>query len=228
MKTRQVVALDLGKAAFKLAVLDLQESAVRVRQVRLLELTDQNREPALRSLLGGVTIGKISQIVSVVDDPFACVRLVQVPPMPGSELLGAVRWELQRFSAIPPEEMLVDYEVVGEIGSERGRKLRLVAAAIPSGVVREHLELLERCGVRPTRLIPKAVAVCAWTNRFQTGNRPVAVLELGRSGAEFIVAEVGRPLFTRKIPVGGADLTQSMTNVLMTAQGQTGLIEAEA
>ncbi len=226
------MALDFGRTAFKLALLELQDSALRVRQVRIVELSQpadaEIRKAALRSLLEGIVVERAEQVVSIVDDSFACVRQIQVPRMPARELPGAVRWELQRFLAIPPEEMQVDYEVIGETGSERDRKLCLVAAAIPAGMVQEHLKFLEQAGVKPTQLIPKATAISAWAARFRKDQGPMAVLELGVGGSEFIVAEAGQLLFTRKIPVGSADLTRSMTGVLMTSQGQVGLTEAEA
>lgn len=233
MKRSGVLALDLGSATFKLLLLEKEGGQAKVTQARLSELPPQadaaTREAALRSLLEGIRPEKLSQVVSVVDDSFACVRLVRTPRIPMGEVAEAVKWELQRFLALPPEETSVDFELLGEEEEQGARKLKLLAAALPSGAVRDHLALLDRVGLKPTQLLPKVVALGMWAGRAGPAQKePVALLEMGASGSEFVVAQGGHPVFARKIPMGGVEITRGMTGVLMTAQGQMGLTEPEA
>lgn len=233
MKQTRVLALDLGSAAFKLLLLEKEGERGKVLQARISELPRQadakTKEEALRSLLEGIPLKEISQVVSVVDDSFACVRLVRTPRIPIGEVAEAVKWELQRFLALPPEETSVDFELLGEEEAQGVRRMKLLAAAIPSGAVREHLAGLTQAGLKPTQLLPKPVALSVWVGRAASaGKDPVALLDLGASGAEFVVTQEGRPVFSRKIPVGGIEITRGMTGVLMTAQGQLGLTGPEA
>lgn len=230
MKSRRILGLDLGQAAFKMVLLEIQDSRATLIQARLLEIPPQAeekvRQAALISLLEGVELARLAQVASVVDDPFACVHVVSVPPMPEHERADAVKWELQRFLAVPPEEVVVDCRLLGQEESGESKKQRLLAVALPAATIREQLAFLARAGVRPTHLIPKAEALNAWLGAPSQG--PVAVLEVGGSGCELIVLEKGEVVFARKIAGGGAGLTKEMTGVLMTEQGQVSLTEGES
>ncbi len=232
-KVRKILALDLGSTAFKMALLEVRESRTTVLQVRSLELpasTDPHvRVQILQSLITGIEPAGLSQIVSLFDDPFACMRYVTTPPMPLSELANAVRWQLQPFLAIPPEEATVEVEPSAPLPGDDPQKRRFLAVAVPAASIREHLELLSQAGLRPTQLIPKEMAIAAWlAQKGLLSDNGTAVLELGGSGSEFMVFEKGRPVFTRKIPGGGSALTREMTGGLMTAQGQVSLSAVEA
>lgn len=234
MKMSRVLALDLGSAAFKLILLEVQEGRERVIQVRIAELPApsdaKGREAALKSLLTGLELGGLSQVVSVVDDPYACLRVVSTPPMPAAEQRNAIRWQLQPFLAFPPEEAAIEFEPGPSATDPGDRKPRFLAAAFPLLKIREHLELLAQAGIHPTQLLPKQMAIGTWLKKASVPQVQggVAVLELGGSGCEFIVLENGRPAFTRKIPGGAVALTQEMTGVLMTERGQVSLTEEEA
>ncbi|MBI3616437.1 MAG: pilus assembly protein PilM [Candidatus Omnitrophica bacterium] len=233
MKGKPVLGLDLGSCTFKLVLLEWRESRPLVTQMRFLELPpgcdEAARQAALKQLLQGIFPAEFAQVVSVVDDPFACLCHVLVPPMPAGELLGAVRSELQQHLAVPPEEAMVDYQPSGEVEVSGVKKQKLLAAALPKAAIQKHLNLLSEAGVRPTQLFLKAVAVARWVQqKSPRKDGPVGLLYLGGSSSEFIVVEGGQPLFTRKVPVSGVDFTKGMTGTLMTEQGQTRLTESEA
>ncbi len=230
MKTKRILGLDLGQAAFKMVLLEVEDSGATLIQARLLEIPPQAgeevRKAALISLLEGVELARLAQVASVVDDPFACVRVVSVPPMPEQERADAVKWELQKFLAVPPEEVVVDCKLLSREESGESKKQRLLAVALPAAVIREQLAFLGRAGVRPTHLIPKTEALNAWLR--PAPQEAAAILEVGGSGCEFVVFEKGEVVFARKIAGGGVGLTKEMTGVLMTEQGQVSLTEGES
>lgn len=234
MKPKRILALDVGSCALKLAVVLREESRSRVLQVRLSEVPGgcdpAVRAAALRALLEGIPVEQMSEIVSVVDDPFLCLRQVAVPHIPAREIANAVRWELQKYLAVSPEQAAVAYEVLGEFEAKGVRKQKLLAVAIPAATLQQHLDLLSEAGIRPTQLAPKCAALQHWLGgiRPPAQGEPVGILEVGGSACELMVAEEGRVVFSRKIPGGGAEITREMTGVLMTEQGQVALTEAEA
>ena len=91
MKTSDVLGLDLGSSTFKLVLVETRDSKPVVTQMRFLELPsvwdEAARQGALKQILQGITLPESAQVVSVVDDPFACVRPVVIPLMPAGELL---------------------------------------------------------------------------------------------------------------------------------------------
>ena len=234
MKTQKILALDLGSCAFRLVLLEARDGRQMVTQVKMVDIPPQSdvkvREEALKSLLSGVDLTGLSEVVSVLDDPFACMRHITIPPVPSGELANAIRWQMQPFLAIPLEEAVVEFEPLGSVAGEDGKRVRFLGVAYPQAALREHLAFLERAGIRPTQLLPKEMAVASWLEKQHpaVANGETAVLEIGGSGCEFLVIKQGRPLFTRKIPGGGTSFTRDMTNVLMTSQGQVSLTEGEA
>ncbi len=232
-KTKQTLGIDLGSAVFKLAILEWNEGRPLLAKARMVELPlgadAAARQEGMKKLLTEISPERFSQVVVLVDDPFLCLQQLLVPRMPSAELPGAIRWELQRYLAVPPEEAIVDYQVLGEADVGGVKKLRLLVTAIPEGVVQDQLKILAQAGLRPTHLMPKAVAVAAWFNqRSRVGTAPVALLDLGAVSSQFLVVQEGRPVFARKIPVAGLEMTKAMTAVLMTTQGQGGFTETEA
>lgn len=231
MRKQRILALDLGSTAFKRVLLEVQDPQ-RIQSTRVVELPvaadPATRVAALKELVRDISLSELSGIVSVIDDPFACLRPVTTPPMPPAERPQAVRWQLQPFLAIPPEEAMVEVEPLEGTASDP-QKQKFLAAAFPAASLKEHLNFLSQAGIQPTQLVPKEMAVAGWLNRQSPSpGGQTAVLELGGSGCEFMVFENGLPVFTRKIPGGGASLTREMTGVLMTAEGQVSLTEAEA
>lgn len=229
----RTLALDLGSASFKLAVVEGAADAARVVQVRRLELAAgadaAARQAALAQLLQGIPREGLTRIVSVVDDPFLCVRQITLPPMPPAELAGAVAWELQSTLAMPAEQAVVGYQLLGAVAVDGVNKSRLLAAAIPSALVRDHLAMLTQAGLAPTQCVPRAVAVASWVRRAMPGSaHALAVLDIGATSSDFLVQQGGSLGVVRKLPIAGGDLTKAMTSVLMTPQGQVGLTEAEA
>lgn len=230
-KIRRILALDLGSCTFKAVMLELEDSKRQITHAKVVELPPGAdpaiRQTALKDLLKEISEEKFQEVVSVVEDPFACVRQVRVPLMPMGELSGAVRWELQQSVPVPPEELLVDHELLGEVERDGSKKLKVLAAAIPTATVRGHLAFLTEGGLTPTQLLPRATAVAAWV-RHQGEAGPVAVLCIGGRSSEFLVVKEGTLAFSRKIPVAGCDMTDAMTGVLVTDQGQVGLTKEEA
>lgn len=233
-KQRRILALDLGSSAFKGILLEFQAGREQATQIRVAELPTQSdsaaRDAALKSLLAGLEMGSIGQVVSVIDDPFACLRVVSTPPMPATEQANAIRWQLQPFLAFSPEEAAVEFEPIPFPSNGGDRRTSFLAVAFPRAEIREHLAFLGRAGLKPTQLVPKEMGIGTWLRRMAgpQAEGGVAVLEVGSTGCEFMVFEGSRPTFARKIPGGGAALTKEMTGVLMTAQGQVSLTEAEA
>ena len=232
-KPRKILALDLGSTAFKMALLEVGDSGQKIRWTHRMDLPfsgdSKARVEALRALLAQAGVSDPVEVISVVDDPFACLRTVMTPPMPPAELANAIRWQLQPLLAIPLEEAAVEYEPAEAAPGDDPKKRKFLVASYPAVSIREHLNLLTEAGLRPTQLIPKETAVGAWLlRRNLSSGGSGAVLEVGGSGCEFMVIEKGHPVFTRKIADGGAALTHAMTGGLMTPQGQVSLAESEA
>ncbi len=233
-RSKRIIGLDLGTYTFKLVQLELRKSGPVVLQWRVKELPSgadsAGRLETLKQLLKGIPLDRSTRVVSILDDPFLLLRQVTVPPMPPGELADAVRWELQPYLAMPAETATVDVQILGEVQESAAKKVRVLAVAAPTSMIKEHLEFLAQAGVRPAQLVPKGVAICAWLRhaRPESAEGPIALLDLGGTASDFLVIQKSQPIFVRKIPVAGSDITKGMTGVLMTSQGQVGLSEEEA
>ncbi|MBI3332824.1 MAG: pilus assembly protein PilM [Candidatus Omnitrophica bacterium] len=229
MRTQRILALDLGRFALKGIAAERADSKWVVTRVALLEPPPAGGpEAALKQLLGKMPRDRWTEVVSVVDDPFLTLRQLSIPPMPEGERRGAVQWEIHSALSLPPEEIILDFEPLGETEGPQ-KKVRLLAGAAPASVIQQHLSLLGGAGLQPTHLIPRGAAIAAWFRHLRPAPEgPVALLDLGGFSCEFLVIEGKELLFSRKIPVAGSDFTKGITAALMTPQGQVSLSETDA
>lgn len=230
----KILALDLGTESFKLLTAEEQAGSWVITHLGSKEIPPDAgaavRQQALKELIGEIQLKQFRTVVSVLDDSFSSVRQIYTPPIPASELLSAIRWEMQNFLAISPEETAVDLISLGTVDLGGVTKQRHIAAAVSVEAVRNHCALLALAGIRPSQLIPKnwALALCAEKLQPSSADLPRVVLEIGSASAECVVQEGLWPVFARRIPGGSHGLTREMSGMIVSGQGQVALTADEA
>jgi len=82
-----------------------------------------------------------------------CLRLIQIPRVPSSELKGAVMWEGRNQVPFPLDRSFTDYQILGEIEAEGGgQQLLALLAAAQQDVILESVERLQKLGISLSNL----------------------------------------------------------------------------
>ncbi len=175
---------------------------------------------ALKEALRGVDTQK-AKIVCVVNCPQTCVRMITAPPMPPKELMEAIRWEVKNYIPFPLEEAVLDYEITGESVEKGVKKLNITVAAAPRGTIDNLLSFFSEIGLKVSAIIPVCAAFSNIIRHAKSaGEETLAVIELGASITELNIYRKRHLVFSRKLSLGGKDITQSLMTALVSDRGK--------
>ncbi|MBU1208873.1 MAG: pilus assembly protein PilM [Proteobacteria bacterium] len=126
-----------------------------------------------------------------------CVHsLFSLPPMPGKEMRVVVERELKETLERFPEEMVFDFQIMGE--EEEGKKAVLAAAA-PSALVREQALFIQNLRLTPALITTAPFALFQGLKLVEgVEEGTVALIHLGASKVHVLVLKGGRWAFHRE------------------------------
>ena len=183
---------------------------------------------ALHDLMKDVKVKRCDFIVSVNDERTG-MRVVTVPPMPRGELAEAIKMEAKNYFPFPIDEGLLDFEILGEILEEGMKKKRVAVATSPRKTVERYLAVLKKAGIKPLSLIPVPYALYKLGQGFDSQEgKTRCLVDIGLYHTECVIFKGRDLIFSRKIPVAGADFTKALTGVLVSDRGKTQLSAEEA
>jgi len=129
------------------------------------------------------------------------VRPLEVPKLDDEkELDAAIRFQTADAIAMPLEEAVIDYQVVGEAMSSEGRKtLRVIVVAARASMIDRFLDAMRRAGLRPEGIDLNAFALVRTSMTRATPEDGAKVLcHLGGT-TNLAVALANTCLFTRPL-----------------------------
>jgi type IV pilus assembly protein PilM len=144
---------------------------------------------------------------STVQGSKACLRLIQVPRVPTSELKGAVMWEARNQVPFPLDRSFTDYQTLGEIEGEGGaRQLLVMLAAAQQELVQERLDRFQQMGIRLSGLgLPAALIWNGCRHLIEPSDKDAFALVNVDHGKTIVCVGKGMLLeFTREILVSGS------------------------
>ena len=228
-KRERVIGLDIGASSIKLAYFVKKDGVMRLAKLGGVEVREDGPAAAVKRLVRGTAIHDTEIIVSV-NCPKTLVKTITVPVMPRDELAGAIRLEAKNYFPFSIQDMYLDFEITGEVMDKGVKKYQVVAAVSPKETVAWYLSLLEQASLKPSALIPSAIALRNLVAAAGAGSPAIlACLDMGESQSELTVFKGKDLIFSRKIPVTGGEFTRRLTGELVSELGKIklSLLEAE-
>ena len=148
-------------------------------------------------------------------------KVVELPPVPGSDLRRMVGFELERHLPFPPSDAVFDFEVLDE---EPGRPVRVLLVAVERRSHERVLQLLRDAGLTP-RLV--AVAVHSLAHIAEDGVHGRVVLWLDATDGELAVSVRGRVVASRAFPLPSDGEARERALAAEVARTLASLPEAE-
>lgn len=232
---KSILGIDAGTASVK--VVQLRHTGMEWTLARAVCVDVEPREgedrretvlTALRKALEGIDL-KDARVHCVVNSPQTCVRNMMIPSMPRQELAEAVKWEVKNYISFSLEDAVLDFETAGEVLDKGVKKINVAAAVSPRDTILPLMALFSAVGIKVAAVIPAAVALQRLMARgLKDSQGTTAVLELGASVSELSIFKEGVLQFSRKLPVTGQELTESLMETLATERGQVALSREEA
>jgi len=151
--------------------------------------------------------------ISFVGGSDVFVKFISLPQMPRDDLRQSIWWEAERSAPFSLQDAIFDYHILKEVTFEDGtKKVDVLVAAAPKKNVEEHASLIRRAGLNPiiTSVKPFAVATALKKAASRTGEKCVAVVDIGSTTTTLVVLKEGHINFIREIRIGDRDLTRAI------------------
>ena len=220
---RQLVGLDLGSSAIKVAQLKETKGRYLLQKfgVKLLEpevivdgtVMDEGRVvAAIRELFDEANI-KNKHVAISISGHAVIVKKISLPPMPDEELEGQVRLAAEQYIPFDINEVNIDFHVLPPDEEHDGQgDMAVILVAAKKDKINELTELVKAAGLIPMVMDVDAFAIenMHAINYPMAQEETTALVNLGASVMNVNIIRAGSSLFTRDIPLGGNRYTEAI------------------
>jgi type IV pilus assembly protein PilM len=169
---------------------------------------------AIRELWARVKFSTKKVVVGVANQK-VIVRQLDLPWMPIAELRKSLAFQVADVLPMPIEHAILDLHPLEEVEDENGRRQRILLVAASREMVNSLISAVEAAGLTPTSVDLNSFAVLrvlADVDRLGLTRRAEALVDVGASVTNIVVSEGGVPRFVRILLMGGADVTESISD----------------
>ncbi len=217
----RIVGLDIGRDTVRAVEIENADKArptvVRYHEVSVPEDAVRSGEvreihtvtSAIKKLWasGGF---KTKDVVLGMGNQRVLARDLSVPRMSLAQIRESLPFQVQDMLPVPVSEALLDFYPISEGNGEQGPVVNgLLIAAIKESVM-ANVNAVKNAGLNPVQvdLIPFALSRILVRGPFARGT--IALIDIGASTTNVVVATGGVPQFVRMIPAGGDDVTKAL------------------
>jgi type IV pilus assembly protein PilM len=231
------LGIDLGAGSIKLVELRNEQGRARLVTYGMYEVPvgsvndnnwSQRREQAVSVIkqLLEQTNAQSRLVVSALPTFEVFSSLITVPALTPKELTNAIRLEAKKVVPRPLDEMVLEWNEVGEASTTTPTKLegakeeelgtitnvkkaeqkKILLTAAPKDLVDSYVSIFKEAGLRLIGLETEAIAL----SRSLIGRDPsvVMVVDMGAQSTNLSIIEEGIAVVNRGVNFGGAQLTQ--------------------
>ncbi len=222
---RRVISVDFGGTSIKVAQVLLKGRKRPIIEGLYYEkFSSQEDLPRFLSSVREKLNMRKSFNVIALHGVQSIYRFVEVPKLDEVELEKAIHYEEEIYVPFPPEERVVDYDIIGSSGSnywvalagvKKSNVLDLVAPFTDKGFVFHRAEL---AGLALTNLFNFTFA-----DEFK--DKSVVILDVGAKYSIFVVLMHGLPVIIREISMGGDLFTEYIEDALQMSKNEAELLK---
>jgi type IV pilus assembly protein PilM len=218
--SRPWVGIDLGTYSVKVVTVQGTVGGPRYRaaEISLPGTEDSPDRPLPAEVVAQAVseaLGKLGQsarsrgIAIGVSGPDVIVKQITLPLLDESEVGQALRFEARKHLPFDPQTMVIDFQVLGRLPSER--KLDILLAAVARDHLDRHLEPLTKLGIDPEIVDATPLALAnAIADEADVGLDAQVLLDIGHGSSHLTIYQRGQPFFARRFDFGGRSLTRAI------------------
>jgi type IV pilus assembly protein PilM len=229
MKTKKIVALDIGSFGLKL----IELKAKKKGKETTFELAAMAYEPVpYQSIVEGSIMDstavadaiqhvfiesktKTNDISFGVSGSSVIVKRIDVQRLNPNEMHEHILWEARPHIPFTPEEVNIDYEIV-ETSDTPPDKVGVILAAVKKEKLNDYLNIITISSKRPVIVDLDSFAILnsVLSNYEMYRERSIAIINIGASITNVVIAKGGFPVFVRDIAFGGNQFTDHIQKEL--------------
>jgi type IV pilus assembly protein PilM len=224
--------IDIGASSVKVVRLYRNRKGMKLLDIGLKEIpTDEDfrQENIAAALEELIPEKKRPKAVINFSGKSPLIRYLSLPVMPKEELDEAVKWEAKKLISIPMEEMMLDYIIAGGKQEQEIKRYELVLVVAEKIIVKEQWAMMQKVGlevlaidVNPLSLLN---AVHLNYPNDLTGN--LIYIDIGAAKTDITILKEGILRFTRRLEMGGNEITRRMERELNLPYDQAEKLKRE-
>ena len=239
MATTRVIGLDIGTTGVRAAELEFSGGGHSGKHGATLHRFGQVPLP-----LGAVRDGEVVEPETVADairqmwsrqrftsksvvigvgNQRVLVRELDLPWMPLPQLKASLPFQVQELLPMSTDEALLDFYPTSEFDGPNGRIIQGMLVAAQRDTVSANVLAAESAGLRPDMVDLNAFALVRSVVRGELLEKTVAIVDVGASVTNVVIAARGVPRLVRTLASGGQNVTNEVASALGIAA-----VEAEA
>lgn len=231
MKAKKIVGLDIGSFAIKVIELKPKKKGKEI----VFELLSLGYEPVpYQSIVEGSIMdstavadaiqhifaeskSKSNHISFGVSGSSVIVKRIEVQRLSPNEMHEHILWEARPHIPFTPEEVNIDYEIL-EASDVPPDRVAVILAATKKEKLNDYLNVISIAKKTPVIVDLDSFAILnsVMVNYEIYQNRCIAIINIGSSITNVVIAKNGNPVFVRDIAFGGnqfTDLIQKELNL---------------
>lgn len=231
LKPKKILGLDIGSFALKLIELKAKKKGKEMHY----ELVSLGYEPVpYQSIVEGSIMDstavadainhvfyeaktKTTQLSFGVSGSSVIVKRIEVQRLSPNEMHEHILWEARPHIPFTPEEVNIDYEII-ESSDIHPDRVGVILAATKKEKLNDYLNVIAIANKTPEIVDLESFAVLnsVMYNYEMYADRSIAIVNIGASITNVIIAKNGNPVFVRDIAFGGnqfTDLIQKELNL---------------
>ncbi len=161
---------------------------------------------------------KSKDVVLGMGNQRVLARDLTVPKMPMKQIRESLPFQVQDMLPVPVADAILDFYPISEGKSESGPVVNGLLVAAVKEAVMANVTATQVAGLNPVEVDLIPFALTRVHMRGHNSNGTVALIDVGATTTNVIIATNGVPQFVRIIPAGGDEITKALISRLeMTA-----------
>ena len=224
--TPEPFGLDLSDRSFKIAEVSGKKGKFSLKNFGMQSIEEglmQDGEihseaklaRAIRDGLGALKNGppRSPYVACSLPEQKTFLRIVQLPRMKREEVQEAIQWEIEANIPLALTDVYFDWQIISPL-HKSVRHFDILVSAAPRDLVDSYTKLLLRAGLKPFSLEPESVALARCVIKNGVSQKPVLIVDLGRTRTSFIIY-VGQGIrFSSSVQISGDLITENIARDL--------------
>jgi type IV pilus assembly protein PilM len=216
------VALDIGTYSIK-AIHGIPGKAPTVRRVAevfnplgiSMPTDDASQEKVLKVLETLFTDYELprSDVRLAVPETVVSTKVIGIPLLSDAELASAINWQAEQHIPIPPEELMLEYQVLYRPQKNEKNPMRVLLVGVRKQLMERFVGMFNQLGIEPSIVETHMLAVIR-SLQFEYTDPTSLVVHIGASSMNMAVVHQGELRFVLSQLNGGQLLTKSLEQAL--------------
>lgn len=216
------VALDIGTYSIKIvhASPGKRPAIKRIAEVYnplgiSIPTDDASQEKLMRILESTFTDYDLprNDVRLSVPETVVSTKVIAIPPLSDAELASAINWQAEQHIPIPPEELMLEYQVLFRPQKNDKSPMRVLLIGVRKQLMTRFVGMFNQLGVEPTVVETHMLSILR-SLQFEYTDPTTLVVHMGASSMNLCLVHQGELRFVLSQLNGGQLLTKALEQAL--------------